>query len=457
MPIIKHISVKTGVNKFLAYIENAHKTKERTLITGNNIPTEIKAASDFFKDTYEYYSPDKFRNTEIYTERNDIGHKKNHNKILLHHYVQSFSPDEKITPEEANAIGVEWAKKVFGKDHQFIVSTHVDKEHIHNHFAVCPFSLNGKRWIDNKKTLEYCRNISDNIAKAHGLSIIENPRTRNNSKRKEWEARKSGTSWKKNLCDIIDNIILKPDVLTVNDIKMELEKDGYYVRLGRFMTIKPPDQQRSIRTENLDRTYGGYSMRELEYRINHKNKEISNAAISQMNGIERSYAIYLRRLQITVFKTNGKEDKKKTYRSLVRTADLLTYITINNVRSQNDLKWLRDKRKEAFEEVCNKKRSLEKQLTNLSKRQNTDGNIQIEELKREIEEINICIEEAGNKAREAEQFYEQYMEDYSTDDYSRALEEYRELEETLEDTSLKENEKINDSHENITRADYYSI
>lgn len=458
MPIIKHISIRSGVNKFLSYIEQAYKTQNGTLITGVNISADINEAYQAFRDTYNIYSMvNNFDKQTINDERNSKGHKIEHGKIVMHHYVQSFSPDEKITPGEANAIGVEWAKKVFGNDFQFIVSTHVDKNHIHNHFAVCPFSLSGKRWNSNKKTLNYCRKISDEIAKAHGLSIIENPQTKNNGKRKEWEARQNGTSWKKALCDKLDALILKDNINTLEDIQRELQNEGYYVRLGKYMTIKPPDQKRSIRTENLDRIYGGYSMRELEYRLKHKNKEISISAISQMSGLQKYYAIYMRSLQITVFKTNGKQDKNKTYRHLVKTADLLTYITLNNVRSEKDLEWLKNKRKEEYEELRNTKRSLEKRIKKLTEEQGADGNIQIEELQRELELIDNSIEDAYNKMREAEKFYEQYKEEYCTDDYSRALEEYRQLNKMLEETSDKDNERENDTPERDPQYDNYTI
>lgn len=432
MPIIKHISIHSGVNKFLSYIEQAYKTQNGTLITGVNILTDINEAYQAFRDTYNIYSMiNNFDKQAINDERNSKGHKMEHGKIVMHHYVQSFSPDENITPEEANIMGVEWAKKVFGNNFQFIVSTHVDKNHIHNHFAVCPFSLNGKRWYSNKKTLYYCRKVSDEIAKEHGLSIIEDPQSKNNGKRKEWEARQNGTSWKKNLCDKMDALILKDNINTLEDIQRELQNEGYYVRLGKYMTIKPPDKTRSIRTENLDRVYGGYSMKELEYRLKHKNKEISLSAISQLSGMEKYYAIYMRSLQITVFKTNGKQYKNKTYRNLVKTADLLTYITLNHVRSENDLKRLEEERKAEYNELKSTKRSIEKRIKKLSENESEDSKQQINELQGEIEILNNSIAVAEKNLYEAERFYQQYCDEYKTDDYTKALEEYKQLNEIL--------------------------
>ena len=443
MPIIKHISIHTGVNKFLSYIEKAHKTKNGTLITGINISTNSAEAYEAFRDNYNVYSNrTDFDSQTINDERNEKGHKFEHGRVVMHHYVQSFSPDEKITPEEANAIGVEWAKKVFGDDFQFIVSTHVDKEHIHNHFAVCPYSLSGKKWNDNIKTLDYCRKVSDKIAKEHGLSIIENPKSKNNGKRKEWEARQNGTSWKKNLCDKIDDIILKDYVNSLEDIQRELQKEGYYVRLGKYMTIKPPDQQRSIRTENLDRVYGGYSMRELEYRIKHKNKEISFSAISRMTGIEKSYAVYVRSLQITVFKTNGKQYKDKTYRELVKDSDLLTYITLNNIQSQDDLRRLSEKRKDEYKEIKEAKRSMEKRIKHLSEHDyGDDSKRQIAELQMELDVLNNSIEEAEKNLNEANRFYQQYCDEYETDDYTKAVEEYNKLYKLLEEDAENNNDR----------------
>lgn len=457
MPVIDHKAIHTTVKKFLDYIVNGDKTEQGLLVTGINISTNTDEAYDAFKYTYVYFSKDSiYDKQKINYTRNEKGQLVEHGKVVMHHYFQSFDPKEKITPEEANAIGVEWAKKTFGDDFQVIVSTHVDTDHIHNHFAVCPFSLSGKRWISNDKTLKYCRKISDKIVKEHGLSTIDNPQSKNNGKRKEWEARQNGTSWKKALCDKLDALILKNDVNTLEDIQKELQKEGYYVRLGKYMTIKPPDQKRSIRTENLDRIYGGYSMRELEYRLKHKNKEISISAISQMSGLQKYYAIYMRSLQITVFKTNGKKDKNKTYRKLVETADLLTYTTLNHLYSQSEFKAMYEKKETGYSELKKTQRSLERKIKKLEN-ESYDGNANIEELKKELELINENVKNAEKEVREAQKFYQQYIDEYCTDDYTRSLEEYRQLNQMLEENFNKDNEKDLDFNESKRQKDDYSL
>ena len=188
-------------------------------------------------------------------------------------------------------------------------------------------------------------------------------------------------------------------------------------------------------------------MNELEYRLKHKNKEISLSAISQLSGMEKYYAIYMRSLQITVFKTNGKQYKNKTYRNLVKTADLLTYITLNHVRSENDLKRLEEERNAEYNELKSTKRSIEKRIKKLGENESEDSKQQINELQGEIEILNNSIAVAEKNLYEAERFYQQYCDEYKTDDYTKALEEYKQLNEIL--ISKSERNYYNQSKEEV--------
>lgn len=185
------------------------------------------------------------------------GDKKKKEKVRLHHYVQSFKPGE-VTPEEAHEIGVKWAKEVFGENRQVLVTTHIDKGHIHNHCAVAAYDLDGKAWYGNKRSLKRSREISDRIAKEHGLSIIERPVYRANHKYGEWLARKNGTSWKQKLCDDIDRLILQKNVNSVNDLVDELRKMGYEVNYGKYISIKAVKNRRPIRSFRLGNNYRNY-------------------------------------------------------------------------------------------------------------------------------------------------------------------------------------------------------
>ena len=114
-------------------------------------------------------SPDslvmQFEATRIAFNKND--------QILAHHYVQSFSPNEKITPELAHKIGEELAECV-APGFEIIVATHVDRDHIHNHFLINSVSLEtGSKWLGNQTTLKNFRSESDRLCRQYGLSVID--------------------------------------------------------------------------------------------------------------------------------------------------------------------------------------------------------------------------------------------------------------------------------------------
>ncbi len=278
MPVVEHISsIHSKPFEFLRYIANDKKTKGSELITGINISEDPSEAFIAFRRTYKKYSTDDFF-------QNDKSNKTQKEKILLHHYVQSFCPEEKITPDEAHKIGIEWAKKVFGDDHQIVVSTHIDKGHLHNHFAVSSLNMYGKKWHDNQNTLKRARKISDEIALEHGLHIIENPKHKNTTKYSEWLAKQNGTSWKQQLAADIDKLILCEDVQSISDLTDKLNEHGYTVRSGKYLSIKAPKQKNAIRSFRLG---DGYSVDDLQYRILHKEQEISLSAIQKYSGIQR--------------------------------------------------------------------------------------------------------------------------------------------------------------------------
>ena len=128
MPIIKHISgIHSAPKKFIDYITNKDKTKNENgakYITGINVPEDTSTALKCMQLLYERCTRKSFFEKPKHNITEDESQKEN---IRLHHYVQSFSPDEKLSPEEAHQIGLEWAKKVFGDKYQVLVTTHIDK------------------------------------------------------------------------------------------------------------------------------------------------------------------------------------------------------------------------------------------------------------------------------------------------------------------------------------------
>lgn len=354
MPIVKYVAVHTTPLSNIEYILNGDKNDEMKFATGINCTANPQGSYDEFRRTFEICAKERFFKSEIVADKSDKPKKKE--KVRIHHYIQSFSPNENVSPDEAHRIGIEWAKKVFGNNHQIIVSTHVDKDHIHNHFAVCPYNLDGKQWYANYRSLMKARKISDDISLEHGLHIIENPKHKNTMKYNEWLARQSGTSWKQVLCKNIDKIILDENVKSIQDIALKLSEMGYVIRQGKYLSIKAPKQKYAIRSFRLG---DGYSIAELEYRILHKDREISLAAIQRYSGVQREYAICMRQMQINVF---YKKEKRTTYAELIKSAELLNYLSSNNITSVDEFEKCLNSAAEKFQSVSNSYKIMSEQV-----------------------------------------------------------------------------------------------
>lgn len=184
MAYVKHRAIHTTPREHLKYILNPDKNEDMKYSTAICCTNDYAAVCEDFKEVYEAFAENKFDN---YVKR-----KKE--SVRIHSYIQSF--DETVSPETAHRIGVELAKRVFGENRLVIVSTHGNTDHVHNHFAVCPYDLDGIHWYANKKTLDFVRKCSDEICLEHGLDIIKPPNKRCGMSYKEWDARKKGYSWK---------------------------------------------------------------------------------------------------------------------------------------------------------------------------------------------------------------------------------------------------------------------
>ncbi len=326
MAIIKHISIKNSPLDLLKYITGEKKDKEVKLITGLNCSEEAMSAYLEMDLCYRTFAGESFAKKQS-TEGKQ--------KIKMHHYIQSFKNGE-VTSEKAHEIAIKWAKEVFGNNQQILIATHEDTEHIHTHFAVNAYDFKGRHQIDNKKTLQACRDVSDKIVKSYGLSVIENSSTKKNYDYAEWLARQDGTSWKEKLCDDIDNLILRDSVKTVSNLVSELRKIGYTVNYGKYISVKPTylKNRKAVRTYRLG---NGYGIEELQYRIDNKNREMPLAAVMKYEGIQREYALCLRELQISIYR-KPENPYKASYSELRKNAELLTYICENNICTKENFK-----------------------------------------------------------------------------------------------------------------------
>lgn len=359
MPIIKHIPIYSAPKKFLAYIANEKKT-ERIYITGLHCSDTARDAYNDMKENFEVYSNKRFFKRSIKEETAE----REKRQIRLHHYIQSFKPGE-VSAAEAHRIGLEWAEKVFGKNHMVLCATHIDRCHIHNHFAVASYDLEGKHWYTNKESLRRCRKISDEVAKAHGLSVIEKPKYRPNHKYGEYKLRREGKSWKQNLCDEIDRLVVKADVHSIDDLIKELEAKGYGINRGKYLAIKVRPNRKAIRSFRLG---DGYSLEHLEYRIANKNMEMPLSEALKFTGIQREYALCIRQIQIELYrKPEADRLHLATYREVVKSSELLFFLQENDIHSIDDLKKATADADKVLADLKNEKNELLKKISEQEK------------------------------------------------------------------------------------------
>lgn len=148
----------------------------------------------------------------------------------FYHFVQSFSADDGLTPEEVNAIGVELAQREF-PDFEVLVATHIDTDHLHNHLVVNSVScVNGRKLHQNAADLQQHRKASDEICIAHGLNVLEPPQKHSRKKQMrpgEYQAGLRGDSWKLDLIHTINEAL---EYVDDRESFIEfMENEGYQV------------------------------------------------------------------------------------------------------------------------------------------------------------------------------------------------------------------------------------
>ena len=179
--------------------------------------------------------------------------------VLMYRIIQSFKPGE-VTPEEANQIGYELAMKFTGGQHQFVVATHVDKAHVHTHIEFNSTNLNcDGKFRDVKRSALLLRQLNDELCKAHGLSVIENPKP-SAKKQKEIAAARHGVSFKERLRQTIDRVL--PDCRDYEDFLAKMRAEGYEIKEGKLLSFRAPGQERFPRSDRLGADYTREALRE---------------------------------------------------------------------------------------------------------------------------------------------------------------------------------------------------
>ena len=324
MAYVKHTAIHTTPKTHLKYILNPEKNEKMKYVTGICCGDDLETAYDNFKEIFEKYNDENFDNYGTYA-------KSGKRNIRIHSYTQSF--DSSVSPEKAHRIGVEWAKKVFGENRPIIVSTHSNTDHCHNHIAVCPYDLDGIRWHSNRKTLDFVRKRSDEICLEHGLDIIKNPKRNSTISYKEHDARKKGYSWKIQMADTIDRLILQNDITDVYSLIEKMRECGYTFTNESRLIAKPKGVKYGCCIAKLG---FGYSYQMLMERISNKQNEFVGRKISAFVGFQVELAVSIREKQLDVYRTPMIH--YPTYAEVKKSFEILNFIHSNHIHSLADMK-----------------------------------------------------------------------------------------------------------------------
>jgi hypothetical protein len=184
--------------------------------------------------------------------------------IVAFHGYQAFAPGE-TTPEMAHTIGVKLAQELWGDRFEVVVSTHLDKEHLHNHFVLNSVSfMDGKRYYDNKASYALLRRTSDRLCREHALSVIEQPEPGKAKHYGEWKADREGKpTWRGLIRTDVDQAIAAS--MTWTQFIASLQKQGYEVKTTvKHVAVRPPGKERFVRLRSLG---DDYTEEALKHRI----------------------------------------------------------------------------------------------------------------------------------------------------------------------------------------------
>ena len=230
MAVTKTHPIKSTLKAAIDYICNPEKTDGKLLVSSYGCAAET-ADIEF-----------------AWTRRHAIDKGTN----LGRHLIQAFQPGE-VTPEQAHEIGMELAKEILGGKYEFVLTTHIDKDHVHNHLIFNAVSFaDHKHYHSNKRSYHYICRTSDRLCKEHGLSVIIPGQDKGKSYI-EHQTAQNGTSYKAKLKAAIDRLL--PACSNLEELLHRLQREGYEIKRGKYISARAPDQERFTRLKTLGVDY----------------------------------------------------------------------------------------------------------------------------------------------------------------------------------------------------------
>lgn len=296
------------MSKAIAYILNPEKTDEKLLVSSYGCASETAAR--------------EFEWTRKIAEQKGM----NPVRIIARHVIQSFEIGE-VTPELAHEIGKQFADEILGGKYEYVLTTHIDKDHVHNHLIFNAVDFVDYHAYKSYKRIYYdMREVSDRLCKENGLSVIP-PSQNKGMGYKEYTEAKRGTSWKQKLKQTIDRLVITAK--DYDDFLRLMQEAGYEIKTGKYISFRAEGQERFTRSKTIGENYTEERIKErIAGRTPRRSqRQTTPKGISLIGDIQE---------RIRLIDSKGYEHKAKLT-ILKEAARTLNYLTENNLLQYADL------------------------------------------------------------------------------------------------------------------------
>ena len=308
MAVTKIKAIQGTLSKAIAYILNPEKTDEKLLVSSYGCASETAAR--------------EFEWTRKIAEQKGM----NPVRIIARHVIQSFEIGE-VTPELAHEIGKQFADEILGGKYEYVLTTHIDKDHVHNHLIFNAVDFVDYHAYKSYKRIYYdMREVSDRLCKENGLSVIP-PSQNKGMGYKEYTEAKRGTSWKQKLKQTIDRLVITAK--DYDDFLRLMQEAGYEIKPGKYISFRAEGQERFTRSKTIGENYTEERIKErIAGRTPRRNRrQTVPKGISLIGDIQE---------RIRLIDSKGYEYKAKLT-ILKEAARTLNYLTENNLLQYADL------------------------------------------------------------------------------------------------------------------------
>ena len=349
MAVTKIKPIKSTLKKALDYICNPIRTDEKILISSYGCSHETADIEFGF----------------TLAQALDKGNN------LAHHLIQAFDPGE-VSAEQAHEIGKQLADQVTKGQYEYVLTTHIDKGHVHNHIMFCAVNfMDYHKYNSNKKSYYQIRNMSDKLCKENGLSLVKpgkeieytdkdgqrrtRPAKEQGRSYAEYAADKAGGSFKAKLKIAIDTII--PQAKDYDDFIRLMQAAGYEVKQGKYVSFRAPGQERFTRSKILG---DNYTAERITERIKGKKHTVSapkrdDKKVTLVIDIENS---------IKVAQSRGYSQWAKIH-NLKQAAKTVNFLTENNILQYTDLQAKISEVTATSEQIADALKGVEKRLSDM--------------------------------------------------------------------------------------------